>query len=380
MTDPRLKSIYPLYMAFARGDVAGFTVPAFNLRGMTEDLAAGIFRAAQDTETGAFVIELARSEMGYTGQNPQEFANRVLTGAKTVGWTKTIFLQGDHFQDKALSPGVIAPGEVEAIQKLIDASFAAGIYNIDIDASTLVDLSQPDILAQQRTNGELTALFTRYIREHQPDGITVSVGGEIGHIGDKNSTEEELDAFMEVFLAKHPQSLPGISKLSVQTGTSHGGKISPDGKMEMMEVDFDVLAKLSAKARVYGMAGAVQHGASTLPTSELTRFPQLGAVEIHLATGWQNMIYSMAHFPHSLGDEINAWITQEKGSERKANETDVQFFYRMRKYAWGTFRQKFDNLPREFHTEIQEEMKSRCIQVFEELKVDHTQELIEKYI
>jgi len=34
----------------------------------------------------------------------------------------------------------------------------------------------------------------------------------------------------------------------------------------------------------YGMAGAVQHGASTLPAELFDRFPKLGACEIHLAT------------------------------------------------------------------------------------------------
>jgi len=38
------------------------------------------------------------------------------------------------------------------------------------------------------------------IRDLEPDGITISVGGEIGEVGGKNSTVEELQAFMEGYL------------------------------------------------------------------------------------------------------------------------------------------------------------------------------------
>ena len=35
------------------------------------------------------------------------------------------------------------------------------------------------------------------IRDLEPAGITISVGGEIGEVGGKNSTVEELRAFMD---------------------------------------------------------------------------------------------------------------------------------------------------------------------------------------
>ena len=98
--DFRLCSIHNLYMAMARGEVGGFTVPAFNLRGMTEELAQGIFEAALETNTGAFILEIARSEMGYTAQPPMEFVRRVLIGANAANWRGPIFIQGDHSQVK----------------------------------------------------------------------------------------------------------------------------------------------------------------------------------------------------------------------------------------------------------------------------------------
>ena len=56
--------------------------------------------------------------------------------------------------------------------------------------------------------------------------------------------------------------------------------------------------KLSELSRSqYGLSGAVQHGASTLPDEAFDRFPAMGTAEIHLATGFQNIIYDSSQFP-----------------------------------------------------------------------------------
>ena len=66
-------------------------------------------------------------------------------------------------------------------------AMAAGFFNIDIDSSTLVDLSKPTIAEQQALNTSICAELTAFIRKNQPKGIEVSVGGEIGEVGTKNS-------------------------------------------------------------------------------------------------------------------------------------------------------------------------------------------------
>src|SRR5260221_254602 len=146
-------SIYPLYMAFGRNEIARrFTVPAFNIRALTYDAARALFRVAMRHDVGAFIFEIARSEIGYTEQRPAEYA----------------------------------------------------------------------------------------------DGLKRLLGG-----------------------------ITGISKISVQTGTSHGGVPLPDGTIAQAKIDFDVLRETTHICREeYGMAGAVQHGASTLPESVFNHFPE----------------------------------------------------------------------------------------------------------
>src|SRR5690606_36691991 len=184
--------------------------------------------------------------------------------------------------------------------------------NIDIDSSTLVDLSHESLLDQQRLNYVHTAELTTAIREHEPEGMTISIGGEIGEVGKTNSTVEELDAFMDGYqqeLAKYGD-MPGISKISVQTGTEHGGTVLPDGTIASVAVDFETLGLLREAGRQYGVGGAVQHGASTLPEEAFGEFALTDAVEVHLATTHQNAYFDSEHFPSGLRELFYAHLAE----------------------------------------------------------------------
>ena len=273
-------SIQGLYEAMGRGDVKGFTVPAINIRGLSYDVARAVIRAAKKNNSGTFIFEIAKSEISYTGQSPDEYAVVMIAAAVKEGYKGPVFIQGDHFQANAKKYQQDPQKEVEGLKSLIKEAIEAGFYNIDIDSSTLVDLSRPDLKGQQRLNFEIAAELTAYIRQLEPQGITVSVGGEIGEVGGKNSTVEELRAFMDGYkesLTAKGASLKGISKISVQTGTTHGGVPLPDGTVAKVKLDFDTLGNISKLAREeYGLSGAVQHGASTLPDEAFHRFPETG--------------------------------------------------------------------------------------------------------
>src|SRR5207249_1569885 len=209
--------------------------------------------------------------------------------------------------------------EIQRLTDVIQTQIAASFFNIDIDASTVVDLSLPTVIDQQRLNAELTARFTRLVRELEPPGVTISVGAEIGEVGHHNTTPEELHAFMVTY----PQALTadgpagGVSKISVNSGTYHGGKVLPDGTLAPINVGYDTLRTLSRICRdEYGLAGVVQHGASTLPKEQLSRFPEAGAVEIHLALGFNNLIFDHPRLPQAVKDEINGYRSAHHASER----------------------------------------------------------------
>ena len=214
---------------------------------------------------------------------------------------------------------------------MIRTQIAASFFNIDIDASTVVDLSLPTVVDQQRLNAELTAEFTRLVRELEPAGVTISVGAEIGEVGHHNTTPEELRAFMVTYpqaLAAGGNDAIGVTKVSVNSGTYHGGKVLPDGSLAPINVGYDTLRDISRVCRdEYGLAGVVQHGASTLPREQLSKFPEAGAVEIHLALGFNNLIFDHPRLPQAVKDEIRAYIFAHHANERVPGETDAQFVY-----------------------------------------------------
>ena len=377
-------SIQSLYEAMGRGELKGFTVPAINIRGLTYDAAQTVFRAAIKGQVGPVIFEIARSEIDYTLQKPIEYICAVTAAAIKTGYKGPIFLQGDHFQINAKKFAVDAVKETQAVKNLIWEAIEAGFYNIDIDTSTLVDLTKAGVKEQQETNYSLAAELTTMIRDLEPEGITVSVGGEIGEVGGKNSTVEELQAFMEGYLEelkKGGESLKGISKISVQTGTTHGGVPLADGSVAKVKIDFAVLQKLSELARSqYGLSGAVQHGASTLPNEAFDRFPAMGTAEIHLATGFQNIIYDSSNFPKDLKDKVYEYIKTQLKDERKEKDTEEQFIYKTRKKGFGPFKLEMWHLPAETRNKLGAELEKQFTFLFDKLKVTSTQKIVEKYV
>ncbi|MDA8126124.1 MAG: class II fructose-bisphosphate aldolase [Deltaproteobacteria bacterium] len=377
-------SIQGLYEAMGRGEVKGFTVPAINVRALTYDTAQAAFRAALAAGSGALIFEIARSEIDYTRQRPDEYACVVIAAAVKTGYKAPIFLQGDHFQINAKKYAQDAAAETRAVKDLIWEAIDAGFYNIDIDTSTLVDLNEPTVKAQQRLNYSLAAEMTTMIRDLEPAGVAISVGGEIGEVGGKNSTVEELDAFMAGYretLDKNGVNLKGISKISVQTGTTHGGVPLADGTIAQVKLDFATLEKLSQAAREkYGMAGAVQHGASTLPEAAFDRFPATGTAEVHLATGFQNIVYDSVHFPADLRERMYAYLKKEAANERKEGETEKQFLYKTRKKGIGPFKQELWDLPAATRTALGKELEAQFGLLFGKLNVGGTLATVNRFV
>ena len=372
-------SVQGLYEEMGR-NYPGFTVPAMNIRGLTYDSARAVFRRALAMKAGAFIFEIARSEIGYTKQRPIEYAAVVLAAAVREGYRGPVFIQGDHFQlvrkNFLADPGA----ETGYIKGLIQEAVEAEFYNIDIDSSTLVDLDKPTIKEQQRPNFEKTAELAALIREIQPKGIDISIGGEIGEIGKKNSTPDELKGYLDGFREAFKGG-KGLSKLSVQTGTSHGGVVLPDGSLAKVKIDFETLRLLSDIARKdYGLSGAVQHGASTLPEEAFHMFPETGTSEVHLATGFQNIIYDSRDLPAGFREEVYTYIKTEFAKEKKEDQTEEQFIYSTRKKGFGTLKKKWWDLPEDVKGPIMKELEDKFGLLFDKLKVGNTLEIVRRTV
>jgi fructose-bisphosphate aldolase class II len=372
-------SIHELYMARGRGECHGFTVPAINVRGMAYNTARSIFRTAIAKKAGAFILEIARSEIAYTEQRPGEYVAVVLAAAMREGFRGPVFIQGDHFQVNAKKYAADPAPEVDAVKALAREAIAAGFFNIDIDTSTLVDISKPTLDEQQKLNCEVGVDILKAVRELEPDGITISIGGEIGEVGTQNSTVEELRAYMDGLNRRLPKGTTGLSKISVQSGTSHGGVVLPDGSIADVKLDLDTLERLSKVARDdYGLSGAVQHGASTLPDTAFHNFPKRETAEIHLATNFQNMLFD--HLPDSLRGEIYKWLDANAKDERKPTDSDEQFYYKTRKKALGPFKRQIWDVPDAERAALDAAYDEKFGFLFDQLAIGDTAAIVARFV
>ncbi len=384
-------SIHDLYMARGRGDAPmTFTTPAFNLRALSFHAACAMFRAANKINAGAFIFELARSEMSYSAQRPSEYATNILAAAVAEGFVGPVFIQGDHFQVSAKRYAADAEAELQAVRDLSIEAMAAGFYNIDVDTSTLVDINLPTVEEQQALNSRLSAELSAFIRSNEPAGVTISIGGEIGEVGTVNSTEPELRAYMDAYNIEmkklapgNPSTgsgqVPGLSKISVLTGTSHGGTVLADGSIAKVTIAFDVLRDLSRVSRKeYGMGGTVQHGASTVAEENFNKFVQNEAIEVHLATNFTTMFFD--NVPADFKQEMYAWLDANNAGDRKPGMTDEQFYYKTRKNAVGPFKAKSYALPEAEKEKLGKAWEAQFDKLFNLLGVKDTKQYTDKFI
>jgi len=355
----KLSSTYQLYQKIAAGEIKGFIVPAFNLRMLTFFTARALFRAVKKEEAGAFIIEIAPTESEYTRQSLREYKKTILKAAQEENFEGILFLQVDHLR-------LNGENDLNKAKRKIKKSIKEGFYNIDIDGSSL----------PWQENARLTAELVKYIRQIQPPEITISIGGEVGAIGGEKTKIEEFRRFMEKLEALAGKS--SLIKIAVQTGTSHGGIMLPSGVLKKVEEDFKLLEKISLEAKKYGLAGAVQHGASTLPEDYFYRFAKTGACEIHLATIFQNIVYDSPYFPDDLRQKIYRWLKQKYKNEMKEDEKEIQFLYRLRKKALGRFKKKINKIPLEDVNKICEELEEKFTFFIKSLNVSRTAGLIKE--
>ena len=373
-------SIQGLYIACADKKWGNRTVPAMNLRGWSYNTIRAVFRAAKELNSHLFIFEQSVTETQFAEQRPVEYTAAALAAALREGHVGPVFMQADHDQVNANAYKDNPEKEIARLKKIMKEQIEADFFNIDIDASTVVDLSLPTVEDQQRLNAELTALFTDYVRVHEPKGITISLGAEIGEVGHHNTTAEELRAFMSVYpkaLAKGGKNTAGVSKISVNSGTYHGGKVQPDGTLAPVNVEYSVLNTISSICKQdYRMAGAVQHGASTLRGDQLAKMPENGAVEVHLALGFNNLIFDHPSLPPSIKDEIRDYTFKNHSHERVSGETDAQFLYNVRKKAWKIMKRRFWDLPEEVQSNVMDSLQKMFHDMFVWMNVGNTVELV----
>src|SRR6185503_14206384 len=105
-----------------------------------------------------------------------------------------------------------------------------------------------------------------------------------------------------------------------------------------------------------------------------------GACEIHLATGFQNIVFDHKRIPAPLRESIRQWITENCATERKASDSEQQFLYKCRKKAIGPFKKDMWHMPAEVMSSISGDLEARFGFLFDQLNIGGTAEAVGKYV
>jgi fructose/tagatose bisphosphate aldolase len=368
------------YRGLATHQLPPMTIPALNLRGMTYDIARVVWRVVISQNAGPVIFELASSESEIGDQSFEEYAAMVLAAAAREGWRGPVFLQGDHIAVESLE----AVSEIKIFcRRLINAGF----YQIDIDASHIPPPQDANLVAFHQENAFATAEITEFIRSIEDPDNPITLGAEVGEIGKRNTSPKDIESFMSAYMARLPIGIVPFDKISVQTGTRHGGYVLVDGSTGEMPLDLLLITELGRMVRDnYAITGLVQHGASTLSFENLASLVERGVIEVHLATGIQNIIFDHPAFPADLRSEMIASLvipfkTPEGDEQHKRIEmlSDAQQFYNARWVAWGTYKHQLWSLPEEIKTEINITLESWFENLFKSLKIDNRQQFLRQY-
>jgi hypothetical protein len=148
-----------------------------------------------------------------------------------------------------------------------------------------------------------------------------------------------------------------------------------------VKIDFETLRRISDAARKeYGLSGAVQHGASTLPDDAFNMFPETGTSEVHLATGFQNIIYDSTHLPAPFRNDVYAYLKKEFAKEWKEGQTEEQFIYNTRKKGFGTLKKQWWDLGEEVRSAVMAELSGKFELLFSKLKVGNTLDIVRRTV
>ena len=110
------------------------------------------------------------------------------------------------------------------------------------------------------------------------------------------------------------------------------------------------------------------------------KFAEAGACEVHLATGFQNIIYDHPRFPADLRERVYAHIKEAHANQWKEGQTEEQFIYKNRKRGLGTFKREFWELPQDVRAEIGVALEEQFSFLFEQLGVPASAAMVAAHV
>jgi len=261
----------------------------------------GVARAARELEA-PYILELARSELGYSGFTVQSYHDTAVEVNDRVGNPHPFAVHGDHITVKNTEAE-----EVEEARKLIADEIASGWTSMAVDAS--------------HNENEDNLRLTRELAQPIVDaglGLEVEIG-EIGGTGGFSTPEEG-----EWFIRELVQAGIHPDLLAINNGSIHGnyGPGSQEG------IQLDLTRKIADAIKPWGVAIA-QHGITGTSLDKIGQFRNYGIVKGNIATLFQNLNYGIKM------DENGNAVFDENGHFVKLPDEGIsmELWQEMMKYA-----------------------------------------------
>ncbi len=368
-------SIHAFYQANAVSRGRSIVVPAFNIRGLTYSTIRSIFRVAQKTDSGPFIIEISPAEMSHTQQRADEIAACVLGAALRENYSGPVFLQGDHFRLDPRRCQSDLQTETSRLQALILDGMNNGFLNFDIDATIATGPDTESHSGQNPSYLDLAADLCTFIRHHQPESVSIALGVEFANlrgvlrhsqtlVSDFSRFKESLDrcGFPD-HITKFNIHLDAVS--GNNSGSAH------TAKPQIPNVSADECAILREFAEsmraAYGVCGLEVHSSTAIPEPYLPLLPSSGVVEAHLGTRLQDVVFDHPRFPIGLTEEIHSYLETHCSLESRSGLPQEQFYYLARKKAWGPFKKAICSLDERTKLAILQDVEKEITMNFEKL-------------
>ncbi len=334
----------------------------------------GIMMAAKELDA-AVMFEIAKSEIGYTAQNPKQFADMVIRTAEELEFNQPYAIHGDHITIKKNTPEDVAAGE-----KLIKDEIAAGFTSFAIDASHNFDIDAPTVAEQLADNIEITSKLAKLI----PDtaGLEVEVG-EVGKV-DPATGEKALTSVAEAktFVSAIKDAGFSPNLLATNNGTVHGNIYDEMGNIvEQVGIDIDRTRDIAQAIAPHGVFVA-QHGITGTPLDLMHLLIDAGVFKGNVGTNWQNI--ALKSMPEGLVKRMEEWTLasehSQKMKQKKPGIQDLVLLGKNIKHSIKVFKSEIDAISGDDLAKIDAATKKSAVDFFNAFKAEGTAGRVKAHI
>ena len=302
----------------------------------------GIMRAAEDLDA-IVCFELAKSEGdlkgGYTGMDPNKYAETVFGYAEAIKFSKPFFIHGDHVTTKSPDPAVVGNS-----RDLIKAELAAGYTSIAIDASFN---ETPDNIKISSELGRMVLDAGAGLEAEVGEIKSTKEGGEI-------TTVEEAVEFIE-----------GMEKAGVHMdllATKNGSKHGNYKPGEEVHIELKRTGDIYSAIKKWGVCIA-QHGITGTPLDLVGQFADYGVRKGNVGTNWQNIAHDC--LPADLMSTMREWAKKEN--------KDIKF-------ATKQFLSDINSIPKDCAKKTEETAYKPAVEFITAFRAKGTASLVEKQL